>query len=78
MRKKLYCILLTIILVTSLLPLTVISQKIISKNDTKSIFFNNSQPYPPEITVPDKIFTGKWFNIKVSIVDPDGDTQYLA
>ena len=77
MRNKLYCFILIIILLISLLPTTVISQRIISKNDVKSIFFNNSPPYPPEITVPDKIITGKWFKIKVSITDPDGDNIYI-
>jgi len=77
MRKKLYCFILITILVTSLLSITVTSQNNILKSDAKSIIFNNSPPFPPNITVPDKIITGKWFKIKVSITDPDGDDVYI-
>ena len=77
MRKKLYCITLIIMLVTVLLPTTVTSQRIITKSDKNVIIFNNSPPYPPDITVPDTIKTGKWFKIKVSISDPDGDNVYI-
>ncbi|KYK21849.1 hypothetical protein AYK24_08650 [Thermoplasmatales archaeon SG8-52-4] len=77
MRKKLYCFMLITLLVTPLISITVTSQKISSKSDLNSIFFNNSPPYPPNITVPDKIITGKWFKIKVSITDPDSDNVYI-
>jgi hypothetical protein len=41
------------------------------------IKFDNSPPYPPDITIPDKIITGKWFKIQVSVTDPDNDNVYI-
>jgi hypothetical protein len=77
MRKKIIGIFVTTLLVATVMPFTVLAQNVDTENETNNTIGLNSPPNPPIVTCPEMVRRGRWFEQRITVIDPDGDDIYI-
>jgi hypothetical protein len=75
MKKKIFAILICVLLITTLISFSASAIKC-EKKPIKEIVKLNSPPEAPTVKIPENVRQGGWLRIKTTTTDPDNDNVY--